>query len=132
MEQVEEKMMSLEEIILQTENSLKGEDPRVEITRLKALFYKTKEALMGESKKQWLEAGNDEDSWSFECPEEERFKEGLEEYKRVRAEQIKEAELESEKAYERKMWINYSLKCVNSNKHGRKQVRCHKINTTTW
>ena len=102
MEQVEEKMMSLEEIILQTENSLKGEDPRVEITRLKALFYRTKEALMGESKKQWLEAGNDEDSWSFECPEEERFKEVLEEYKRVRAEQIKEAELESEKAFESK------------------------------
>ena len=42
MEQVEEKMMSLEEIILQTENSLKGDDPRVEITRLKSLFYKTK------------------------------------------------------------------------------------------
>ena len=56
MEQVEEKMISLEEIILKTEESLKGEDPRVEITRLKALFYKTKEALMSESKKQWLEA----------------------------------------------------------------------------
>ena len=105
MEQVEEKMVSLEEIILQTENSLKGEAPRVEITRLKSLFYKTKEALMSESKKQWLEAGNDEESWSFECPEEERFKEILEEYKRVRAQQIKEAELESEKAFERKKVI---------------------------
>ena len=115
MEQVEEKMMSLEEIILQTENSLKGEDPRVEITRLKALFYKTKEALMGESKKQWLEAGNDEDSWSFECPEEERFKEVLEEYKRVRAEQIKEAELESEKAFERKKQILEQLSSLVEN-----------------
>lgn len=105
MEQVEEKMVSLEEIILQTENSLKGDAPRVEITRLKSLFYKTKEALMSESKKQWLEAGNDEESWSFECPEEERFKEILEEYKRVRAQQIKEAELESEKAFERKKVI---------------------------
>lgn len=105
MEQVEEKMVSLEEIILQTENSLKGDAPRVEITRLKSLFYKTKEALMSESKKQWLEAGNDEESWSFDCPEEERFKEILEEYKRVRAQQIKEAELESEKAFERKKVI---------------------------
>lgn len=105
MEQVEEKMMSLEEIILQTENSLKGEDPRVEITRLKSLFYKTKETLMAESKKQWIEAGGDEDSWTFECPEEERFKEILEDYKRVRAMQIKDAEEESEKAFERKKVI---------------------------
>ncbi len=115
MEQVEEKMMSLEEIILQTENSLKGEDPRVEITRLKALFYKTKEALMSESKKQWIESGNTEDSWSFECPEEERFKEVLEEYKRVRAQQIKEAELESEKAFERKKQILDQLSTLVEN-----------------
>lgn len=105
MEQVEEKMISLEEIILKTEESLKGEDPRVEITRLKALFYKTKEALMSESKKQWLEAGNDEESWTSQCPEEEKFKEILEEYKQVRAQQIKDAEQESEKAYERKKVI---------------------------
>lgn len=105
MEQVEEKMMSLEEIILQTENSLKGEDPRVEITRLKGLFYKTKEALMDESKKQWLEEGKDIESWTFLCPEEERFKEVLEEYKRTRAQQIKDAEQESEKAFERKKVI---------------------------
>ena len=115
MEQVEEKMMSLEEIILQTENSLKGEDPRVEITRLKALFYKTKEALISESKKQWIESGNTEDSWSFECPEEERFKEVLEEYKRVRAQQIKEAELESEKAFERKKQILDQLSTLVEN-----------------
>ena len=115
MEQVEEKMVSLEEIILQTENSLKGDAPRVEITRLKALFYKTKEALMSESKKQWLEAGNDEDSWSFECPEEERFKDILEDFKRVRAEQIKDAELESEKAFERKKVILEQLSTLVEN-----------------
>lgn len=115
MEQVEEKMMSLEEIILQTENSLKGEDPRVEITRLKSLFYKTKETLMAESKKQWLEEGKDEESWTFVCPEEERFKEVLEEYKRTRAQQIKEAEQESEKAYERKKVILEQLSKIIEN-----------------
>ena len=47
MEEVQEKIVSLEEIILQTENSLKEEDPRAEITRLKSLFYRTKEGLMG-------------------------------------------------------------------------------------
>ena len=62
MEEVQEKIVSLEEIILQTENSLKKEeDPRAEITRLKSLFYRTKEGLMAESKKQWIEAGNEED-----------------------------------------------------------------------
>ncbi len=105
MESVQEKMISLEEIILQTENSLKEEDPRAEITRLKSLFYKTKEVLMSESKKQWIEAGNDEESWTFECPEEVRFKELLESYKQARATQIKEEELESEKAFERKKVI---------------------------
>lgn len=115
MEQVEEKMMSLEEIILQTENSLKGDDPRVEITRLKSLFYKVKETLMAESKKQWLEEGKDEESWTFVCPEEERFKEVLEEYKRTRAQQIKEAEQESEKAYERKKVILEQLSKIIEN-----------------
>ena len=105
MEQVEEKMVSLEEIILQTENSLKGEDPRAEITRLKSLFYKTKEGLMAESKKQWIESGNDEEQWSFDCPEEERFKALLEEYKQTRAMQLKTAAEAEEKAFERKKVI---------------------------
>ena len=59
MEEAQEKIVSLEEIILQTENSLKEEDPRAEITRLKSLFYKTKEGLMAESKKLWIEYGNE-------------------------------------------------------------------------
>lgn len=115
MEQVEEKMISLEEILLQTEECLKGQDPRTEINRLKSLFYRTKETLMNESKKQWIEAGNDELSWVFECPEEVRFKEILEEYKRTRAEQIKEAEEESEKAFERKKVILEQLSILVEN-----------------
>lgn len=105
MEEAQEKIVSLEEIILQTENSLKEEDPRAEVTRLKSLFYRTKEALMAESKKQWIEAGNDEESWNFECPEEVRFKELLEEYKQTRAMQLKTAAEAEEKAFEKKKSI---------------------------
>lgn len=105
MEEAQEKIVSLEEIILQTENSLKEEDPRAEVTRLKSLFYRTKEALMAESKKQWIEGGNDEESWNFECPEEVRFKELLEEYKQTRAMQLKTAAEAEEKAFEKKKSI---------------------------
>lgn len=105
MEQVDEKMISLEEIVLQTKDSLKEDDPRAEISRLKSLFYKTKEALMNESKKQWLESGKEESEWSFECPEEDQFKEILEEYKKNRAQQLKQIELDNERAYERKKSI---------------------------
>ena len=105
MEEVQEKIVSLEEIILQTENSLKEEDPRAEITRLKSLFYRTKEGLMAESKKQWIEAGNEEEAWSFECPEEARFKALLEDYKQNRAMQLKAAAEAEEKAFEKKKSI---------------------------
>ena len=60
---------------------------------------------MAESKKQWIEAGNDEESWNFECPEEVRFKELLEEYKQTRAMQLKTAAEAEEKAFEKKKSI---------------------------
>jgi hypothetical protein len=97
-----ENTLTLEQIVAQLSDQVAGDNARLEVNRIKNLFYKTKEQLAENLRNEWVEAGNPVEEFTFVCPEEEAFKALLEESKTKRASDIQQKEAEQEKAYQRK------------------------------
>lgn len=97
-----ENTLTLEQIVAQLSAEVAGNNARLEVNRIKNLFYKTKEQLTETLRKEWEEAGKPLDEFQVSFPEEEALKELLETAKNKRAADIQLKEAEQEKAYERK------------------------------
>ena len=97
-----ENTLTLEQIVAQLSAQVAGDNARLEVNRIKNLFYKTKEQLAENLRNEWVEAGNPVEEFTFVCPEEDAFKTLLEESKAKRASDIQQKEAEQEKAYQRK------------------------------
>lgn len=97
-----ENTLTLEQIVAQLSAQVAGDNARLEVNRIKNLFYKTKEQLAENLRNEWVEAGNPVEEFAFVCPEEDAFKALLEESKAKRASDIQQKEAEQEKAYQRK------------------------------
>lgn len=97
-----ESTLTLEEIVSQLAEQVKNENARQEVTRLKNLFYKNKEQVVEEARKQWVEAGNEESVFQWDGKVEEQLKDLLEKSKNKRAAELQQKEAEQEKAYQRK------------------------------
>lgn len=97
-----EGTLTLEQIVAQLSQVVKGNNARLEVTQLKNLFYKTKEQVVDKARNEWIEQGNLEADFAWECPEEASLKALLEESKNKRAAELQQKEAEQEKAYQRK------------------------------
>ena len=107
-----ETTLTIEQIVAQLSEEIKGNNARLEVTRLKNLFYKTKEQLVENARASWVEAGNDLQDFALELPQEAVVKELLEESKTKRAAEIQQKEEEQEKAYQRKKDLLDRLKKI--------------------
>ena len=107
-----ETTLTIEQIVAQLSEEIKGNNARLEVTRLKNLFYKTKEQLVENARASWVEAGNDLQDFALELPQEAVVKELLEESKTKRAAEIQKKEEEQEKAYQRKKDLLDRLKKI--------------------
>ena len=92
-----ETTLTIEQIVAQLSEEIKGNNARLEVTRLKNLFYKTKEQLVENARASWVEAGNDLQDFALELPQEAVVKELLEESKTKRAAEIQKKEEEQER-----------------------------------
>ena len=94
--------LTLEEIVSQLTNQIQTDNARLEVSRLKNLFYKTQEQAIQEAQSKWVEAGNDASSFEWNYSLEDTVKSLLEESKKKRAAELQQKEQEQEKAYQRK------------------------------
>jgi hypothetical protein len=99
---MEENTLTLEQIVAQLKEEVAGANARLEVNRIKNLFYKAKEQLADGLRAQWIADGKAEEEFVAEFEEENALKALLEESKNKRALEIKQKEAEQEKAYERK------------------------------
>ena len=94
--------LTLTQILEQLNAEVNGANARLEVNRLKNLFYKTKEQVLEPARTAWIEAGNNADDFDGNVPEEAALKELLELAKNKRADEMQQKADEQEKAYERK------------------------------
>jgi hypothetical protein len=99
---MEENTLTLEQIVAQLKEEVAGANARLEVNRIKNLFYKAKEQLADGLRAQWIADGKAEEEFVAEFEEENALKALLEESKNKRALEIQQKEAEQEKAYERK------------------------------
>lgn len=99
---MEENTLTLEQIVAQLKEEVAGANARLEVNRIKNLFYKAKEQLADGLRSQWIADGKAEEEFVAEFEEENALKALLEESKNKRALEIQQKEAEQEKAYERK------------------------------
>lgn len=105
-----ETTLSIEQIVAQLTEEVNGNNARLEVTRLKNLFYKAKEQKAEQARLEWINAGNEAQDFVMNLPEEETVKSLLETSKNKRAINIQQKEAEQEKAYERKKDLLEQLK----------------------
>lgn len=99
---MEENTLTLEQIVALLKEEVAGNNARLEVNRIKNLFYKTKEQLAETMRTEWVEQGKNVEEFEVTFAQEDAFKALLEESKNKRALEIKQKEEEQEKAYERK------------------------------
>ena len=99
---MEENTLTLEQIVALLKEEVAGNNARLEVNRIKNLFYKTKEQLAETMRTEWVEQGKNVEEFEVTFAQEDAFKALLEESKNRRALEIKQKEEEQEKAYERK------------------------------
>lgn len=105
-----ETTLSIEQIVAQLTEEVNGNNARLEVTRLKNLFYKAKEQKAEQVRLEWINAGNEAQDFVMNLPEEETVKSLLETSKNKRAINMQQKEAEQEKAYERKKDLLEQLK----------------------
>ena len=103
-----ETTLTIEQIVAQLSEEIKGNNARLEVTRLKKLFYKTKEQLVENARASWVEAGNDLQDFALELPQEAVVKELLEESKTKRATEIQKKKKNKKKliSVKKTCWID--------------------------
>lgn len=99
---MEENTLTLEQIVALLKEEVAGNNARLEVNRIKNLFYKTKEQLAETMRTEWVEQGKNVEEFEVTFAQEDALKALLEESKNKRALEIKQKEEEQEKAYERK------------------------------
>lgn len=99
---MEENTLTLEQIVALLKEEVAGNNARLEVNRIKNLFYKTKEQLAETMRAEWVEQGKNVEEFEVTFAQEDALKALLEESKNKRALEIKQKEEEQEKAYERK------------------------------
>lgn len=110
--------LSLADIVEKLSEAMLTTQPRQEMAKLKALFYKAQGVLLAEKKQEWVAEGNEAEAFSFVFEEEAQMKAVFAQYKEKRAIELKVIEEEKQKNLALKKAIIAQLKELISTPDG--------------